>query len=62
MSKANRAVLVGHAGERNLLPDVQVSPKQSLMAFVTMHRAVRLLHGLLQLALSRSCASRLFGV
>ena len=49
LSKANGAVLMGHAGERNSLSDVQVSPKQSLMALVAMHRAVRLLHGLLQL-------------
>src|SRR5713226_4273836 len=48
LSKANGAVLMGHAGEWNLLSHVQVSPKQPLMTVMAMHGAVRLLHGLLQ--------------
>src|SRR6266566_766173 len=51
MPETYRAVLMGDAGERNLLSDIQVPPKQPLMALVAMHRAVRLLHGLLQLGL-----------
>src|SRR5712691_597446 len=51
LSKANGAVLMGHASEWNLLSHVQVSPKQPLMTVMAMHCAVRLLHGLLQLAL-----------
>src|SRR5260370_25368652 len=51
LSKTNGAVLMGHAGEWNSLSHVQVSPKQPLMTLVAVHRAVRLLHGLLQLAL-----------
>src|SRR5215469_4549660 len=51
VSKANRAVLMGHTGERNSLSDVQVSAKQSLMTLVAVYRAIRLLHRLLQLAL-----------
>src|SRR6266568_4258147 len=40
LSKANGAVLMGHASEWNLLSHVQVSPKQPLMTVMTMHGAV----------------------
>src|SRR5260370_2069307 len=51
VSKANRAVLVGYASERDSLSDIQISPKQPLMTLVAMHRTICLLHGLLQFSL-----------
>src|SRR5205814_7006950 len=51
LSKANGAVLMGHAGEWNLLSHVQVSPKQPLMTVMAVHCTVRLLHRLLQFSL-----------
>ena len=51
MPEANRAVLVCDAGERNALTHIQVAAKESLVAVVTVNRAVGLFHYLLQLRL-----------
>ncbi len=50
MAEADGPVLVGHAGERNPLTEVQIARKQSLVTLVTMNRTSRLLfHDVLEL-------------
>src|SRR2546422_2810040 len=49
--EANGAVLMGYAGKRNFLSHVQISCEQTLVALVTMHRAIGLLHRLLEFGL-----------
>src|ERR1043166_7585133 len=42
-AETNRAVLMGHARERDTIPEEQISGEQALVAIMTVHVAPRLL-------------------